>query len=151
MTSSVALGFNLAEPGVYTKLGQTEHDAKTAKDAAAIGALARACSSVISSLAFYEECSAICAVPPSPDKDWDLPTELANLVAAKTKRDDISTNIRFSKKKVSVKSLSLTDKWGALDAAKLKIDGDVKGKKIVLLDDRVTIRDDRTICCGEAI
>jgi predicted amidophosphoribosyltransferase len=136
LTSSVALGFNLASAGVYTDLGHAEHDAKANRNAVAIAVLAKACATAINSLAFYKECTGICAVPPSPDKEWDLPSELAHIVAKQVRKADISPALRFSKKKASVKELSLDEKWDALEAAKLQININVTKKKIILLDDK---------------
>lgn len=136
LVSSVALDFNLAEAGVYTSLGQAEHNAKSSRDADAIDKLSNACIAAINGVSFYHDCTAVCAVPPSPEKDWDLPTEIVKRVASKTGKQNISDEIAFSKKKESVKSLLLKDKWQALDDAKLGISEKVKGKRIILIDDK---------------
>ena len=136
LSSSVALDFNLQEAAVYTKLGQAEHDAKGTKDGTAISFLVDACASAIKSLKLYKDCDSICAVPPSPNKSWDLPTELAKRIAVRTGLSDLSGKVAFSKNKASVKALNLADKWGALDAGKLVIATTMKGAKIILLDDK---------------
>lgn len=136
LQSSVALDFNLAEAGVYTKLGQAEHDAKTSRSRDAVEALSAACAAAIDNLSFYDDCTAICAVPPSPEKDWDLPTEIASRVARQTGKINMSDGVRFQKKKQSVKSLALGDKWQALTDAQLGISSDVSGKRVILIDDK---------------
>lgn len=133
---SMALDFNLSEPAVYTELGQAEHDAKASKDKASIAKLCSQLAEAILANPFYAACEAVCAVPPSPDKDWDLPTELANCVAHKTGKNNISKEVRFSKKKDSVKMLSLDDKWKALETANLAISNKVNGKRVILIDDK---------------
>jgi hypothetical protein len=77
LSFSVAAGINLESAGVYTALGRAEHEAKLNRDKAAIKVLADACAAAIKALQPYREATAICAVPLSPDKDWDLPTEIA--------------------------------------------------------------------------
>ncbi len=133
---SIALDFNLAEAGVYTRLGQAEHDAKSSRKFAAIRELAAGCVAVINTVSFYKNCDAICAVPPSPDKAWDLPTELCKFIAAKTGKENISSQVQFRKKKESVKALSLEEKWKALEKAGLRVSENVKGKRVVLIDDK---------------
>jgi hypothetical protein len=110
----VAIDFNLASAGCYTDMGQAEHDAKTSHNKAAIGTLVSACVDAISLLLPYREADAICAVPPSPDKDWDLPTTLAGRIGGKCGKISLSDAVEFAKKKKSLKALSLADKWSAL-------------------------------------
>lgn len=133
---SVAIDFNLASPGIYTKLGQAEHDAKASRKFTAIKELTSASAGTIEKVLFYRECDAICPVPPAPGKDWDLPTELAKYLATKTGKENLSPSAKFSKQKESVKSLSLDDKWKALENAGLRVGPDFKGKKVILLDDK---------------
>ena len=95
MSFSVAAGFNLESAGVYTGLGRAEHDAKLNRDRASIEVLAAACAAAITALQPYENADAICAVPPSPHEDWDLPTELACRVALACGKYDISAALRF--------------------------------------------------------
>jgi predicted amidophosphoribosyltransferase len=133
---SVAVDFNLASPGVYTKLGQAEHDAKASRKFSAIKELTSASADTIQRVLFYRECDAICAVPPAQGKEWDLPTELAKYVATKTGKENLSPSVKFLKKKESVKSLSLDDKWKMLENAGLRTSSTFKGKKVILLDDK---------------
>jgi hypothetical protein len=133
---SVAIDLNLAAPGIYTALGQAEHDAKVARKFNAIRQLVAACAGTIGIISLYGEADAICAVPPSPGKDWDLPSELAKYLSAKTGKENLSGAIKFGKDKKSVKAVALDEKWKALDAAGLRVSPDIKGKKVILLDDK---------------
>lgn len=133
---SVAIDFNLAGPGVYTKLGQAEHDAKASRKFTAVKELTSASADTIQKILFYRECDAICAVPPAPGKDWDLPTELTKYVAAKTEKENLSPSVKFLKKKESVKLLSLDEKWKALENAGLRVGSGFRGKRVILLDDK---------------
>lgn len=133
---SIALAFNLADHAVYTEMGQAEHDAKTGTAPKSVSLLANRCRDAIESLEFYKDCDCVCAVPPSPDKQWDLPTELVKRVVAPMLLDDVSPMVRFNKKKQSIKSLALADKWAALEAAELVVTPELKGRQVVLIDDK---------------
>jgi hypothetical protein len=133
---SVALDVNLAEEGVYTKLGQAEHDAKTDRDKLAVEKLETGLLRAIKRLTPLQDVDGVCAVPPSPGKSWDLPTELAKRIAESCGKLDLSGAVSFSRAKQSVKSLALADKWAALEVADLRVTSDVKGNKILLIDDK---------------
>ena len=133
---SVALDFNLAGPAVYTSLGQAEHNAKASQQESAIEVLCSGCIKAVADIPFYGACELVCAVPPSPDKAWDLPSEIAKRLAISTGKKDITPEVRFNKKKQSVKLLSLQDKWKALEAAELSVSGEVKNKNVILVDDK---------------
>jgi hypothetical protein len=132
---SAALDYNFQSRGVYTDLGLAEYNAKNAHHRPSVNALATACIRAIAVITAYKECDAICAVPPSPDKDWDLPTEIVKIVSEKTGKPDISTCIVFRAVKKNIKATSLQEKWAALEAADLVADRRVGGKKIMLLVD----------------
>jgi len=133
---SIAVDFNFASAGVYTEVGQAEHDAKTSRSANAIRTLSSKCIQTIRRVPFYSDSSMICAVPPSPNKEWDLPTEIVGRIAEKTGQTDISDRVVFTQEKESVKSLTLAQKWAALQAGGLEVQRNVKGRKIVLVDDK---------------
>lgn len=133
---SLALDFNFAEAGTYTKMGSAEHQAKANGDATAVSYLTHRCLSAVTKLCLYKECDSVCAVPPSPGKAWDLPEEITKRVAEKSQKANISPFVRFHKAKQSVKSLALRDKWGALESAQLVVSSNIKGQKIVLIDDK---------------
>jgi len=133
---SIALDYNFAERRVYTNLGLAEFNAKNARHRVSINTLAAACVRAITAISFYAESDVICAVPPSPDKDWDLPTEIAQLVSEKTGKPDISATVSFAAIKKSIKATSLREKWTTLKAAKLSAGKPANGKEIILLDDK---------------
>ena len=133
---SLALDLNLRQPGVYTDVGWAEHNAKINADQQAIKYLSEQCLSVVRTLGLYKDCTALCAVPPSPDKAWDLPTEIVRQVATKSQKVDISSMVRFRNIKQRIKSLALSDRWGALDAAELEVNQGVHGHRVILIDDK---------------
>jgi hypothetical protein len=92
---SVALDYNFAERLMYTELGLAEYNAKNAHYKVSIEALVRACIRAISEISLYRESDVICAVPPSPEKEWDLPTEVVRLVSEKIGKPNISASVKF--------------------------------------------------------
>ena len=136
LTCSIALDYNLKSPGAYTHLGNMEHDAKANRTPASIKSLAVSSAKALSTLSFYKDGDAVCAVPPSLGKEWDLPTEIAGRVAAKVQLEDVSELVRFRREKKSVKSVSLAEKWKTLEGGKLEVSSKIKGRRIVLIDDK---------------
>jgi predicted amidophosphoribosyltransferase len=132
----LALDFNLAEAATYTKMGSAEHQAKANGDAAAVRYLTDRCLAAVTNLVLYNKCDSVCAVPPSPRKVWDLPEEITKHVAKKSQKEDISPLVRFHKAKQGVKALALCDKWGAVESAQLVVSHNIKGRKIILIDDK---------------
>jgi hypothetical protein len=133
---SLALDLNLREPGVYTDIGLAEHNAKVNGNQEAITYLAGKCFSIISALGLYKDCTAVCAVPPSPNKTWDLPTEIVRQVATKSQKANIWSMVRFQKIKQRIKSAALSDRWGALDAAESEGNKAVSGHRVIVIDDK---------------
>ena len=62
--------------------------------------------------------------------------EIARLVAERSGKPDVSSAVRFRAKKKSIKAVSLAEKWDALKSGKCVIDRAVRGKKVVLIDDK---------------
>jgi predicted amidophosphoribosyltransferase len=133
---SIALDFNLAEAGRYTKLGQAEHDAKNNQDKDAVDALAAACSAAIKGIPVLDSHGLVCAVPPSAGKKWDLPTEIASRVASSLGRTDVTKHLNFASTKESIKGMPLKQKWGALEKGKLQVGKAVNGRHVLLVDDK---------------
>jgi hypothetical protein len=110
-------------------MGRAERQAKGNADAQAVQYLVRCCHLAATKLALYKECDAVCAIPPSPRKVWDLPQEIAKQVTKKSQKEDISPLVRFRKIKQSVKIIALCDKWEALESAQLEVCANINGRK----------------------
>ncbi|WP_146111994.1 hypothetical protein [Brevundimonas vesicularis] len=135
LTFSIAIDFNLESAGVYTALGRAEHEAKTNHDAKSVGIIADAVTHTVGLLKPYSAATLLCAVPPCPSKSWDLPSAVIAQVAAQTGKPAVN-DLAFANKKQSVKSLSVADKWDALEAAGLTAGPSVIGKRVILFDDK---------------
>lgn len=139
LSLSIALGINFPDNQSHdhTELGELEHRAKQHRDKDAIKELAKRTIATINELPFYKDADFIAAVPPRPDKEFDLPLWIAKLVAVATKKPDITPNFKFGNTKSSVKEVALDEKWAAWESAGLTLDGvDLAGKKVILLDDK---------------
>lgn len=129
---SMALAYNFESACVYTDLGRAERDAKIAQDKSSIDRLAVACLRAIADVTFYADSDVVCSVPPSADKVWDLPTKLVKIVSERSGKPNISNALRFNAIKQSVKTVSLQEKWAALEAGELSLnERHIRVKKII--------------------
>lgn len=136
LNCSVALDFNLRTAAEYTNLGLAERDAKQRRIIKAIEFLCERCANAVNALSLYRKSNVLCAVPPSPDKIWDLPTEIAASASKQIGIPNVSDQVRFTKVKKSIKTLSLAEKWHALEEGALAVGNGVSGKKVVMIDDK---------------
>jgi predicted amidophosphoribosyltransferase len=136
LNCSVALDFNLRAAAEYTNLGSAEHAAKQGRIMKAVEFLCGRCANAIATLSVYRHCDVLCAMPPSPDKKWDLPTEIAALVSTRIGIPNVSDQVRFTKTKKSIKALTLDEKWHALEEGQLIVGSGIRGKRIALIDDK---------------
>jgi hypothetical protein len=132
---SVALDYNFADRGRYTDLGLAEYNAKDVRHKPSIDILAKACVRAISDISIYRDADVVCAVPPSPEKEWDLPTEIVRIVSEKTGKPNISAWIQFRATKKSIKGTPLVQKWSTLEAGEPLVQH-IPGYNIILIDDK---------------
>ncbi|WP_299391211.1 phosphoribosyltransferase [Pelagibius sp.] len=138
LDASIALSFNFMEKAErrYTKLGKLEHDAKYQQDESAVRKLAGICVRVIRSLPSYKDATHISAVPPRPDKGFDLPSSIAGQVAQALSMIDVTSLYEWSGDKGSLKEAADAEKWDQLEAAGLNfVGGDLSGTRVILIDD----------------
>lgn len=117
-----------------TKMGELEKVAKNDGDEEAIKQLSGVVTEFVKSATYYSKADCICGVPSSKK----LPANIASLVASQAgKLTDISGSISFLNEKDEVKKKKdINERWSILEAADLQVGEDnVKGKKIILLDD----------------
>lgn len=139
LSLSVALGINFSDNWSHqrTELGELEDRAKRQQDTETINELAKRTIATIDELPFYPDADILTAVPPRPDKNFDLPSSIARLVSTATTKPNITSYFNFKDTKVSVKGVALDDKWAAWERVGLTVKGvDLKGKKIILIDDK---------------
>lgn len=139
LSLSIALGINFPDNQSHdrTELGELEHRAKQHRDEEAIKELASRTITTINELPFYQEADLVAAVPPRPDKEFDLPARIAKLVAVATRKPDITLDFKFGNTKGSLKEVALDEKWAAWENAGLTLDNaELVGKKVILIDDK---------------
>lgn len=136
LTVSLAMDFNFSEMGQKTEIGLLEEEAKHNRDGAAISELATLYSNTIGTLPYYLEADAICAVPQKPQKKFSLPVEIVKIVAANTRKDDVTHQFVCGGTWESIKDERLEAKWKLLEKAQLSFNGNLGEKKVILLDDK---------------
>lgn len=142
MSLSVALDSNLTDntSGQYTAMGALEHNGKHNRDKNAINQLADTVSQVIQYLPYYKDADLICSVPPRPDKDFDLPSNVTSLVSAKVGKPNVTGGFVFSGQKSSVKSSTFDEKWNVWEEAQVSFQNspsfNVSDKTVILIDDK---------------
>jgi hypothetical protein len=138
---SVALDLNFVadDDGApdHTPIGALEHRAKSTPDGAAIEALVDRFCATINDLPYYADTKLIAAVPPRPEKTYDLPTTLAERIASRMNLDNITPRFRFTGVKKSVKDLPLAQKWQAWEDAGLSLVPALQHEpSVILIDDK---------------
>jgi len=139
LSASIAMSYNFTDrhEGERTEIGALEYRAKQHQDMDAVEALAGHCRDTIMEIPLYREADLLCAPPPRPSKEFDLPSQVVSIVSNWIGKDDITGHFRFNAEKKPVKSATLDEKWAAWDTARLAFEGiDITGKKIVLIDDK---------------
>jgi hypothetical protein len=136
---SIALDQNLVDnkSGQYTALGKLESAAKNEPDENALAALVEHYCDAITNLSGYRDSKYIAAVPPRPDKLYDLPFTLAQRIAKRLGLENLTLNFNFQNTKGTVKALSVTEKWGAWEQTGLTLARKLDGNpSVILIDDK---------------
>jgi predicted amidophosphoribosyltransferase len=135
---SLALGYNVAyEESAHTPLGELEHKAKMDQDVDALDSLGNLLISAIQGLPYYRDATKVMAVPPAIGKTFDLPSLLAERVAAELSKEDITSTFAFQGEKGKIKDCALEDKWQQLESAKLQYSGSgLADACVILIDDK---------------
>lgn len=133
---SIALEENLVDVGRYTNLGFLENDAKNNRNIRSAMKIAAFMATEINKICFYKEADFVCAVPPSLGKKYDLPSILSDHVGKLVGKKNISSLVRFTKEKESVKAVNLDQKWDILESGAIEVSINLEGKSIILIDDK---------------
>ena len=119
-----------------TPVGHLEYKAKNKQDPQAIEHLTELTCKKIRNTSFYKDAHLIASVPVDKNKDFNLPRRITDAVAKKLNLRNISDSITFQEMKPAIKNLSVSEKWNALDSARLKIDFKGTPQPIILFDDK---------------
>ena len=118
----------------YTKLGNIVNAIKYRKDFSRLSYITETAAYAISSFPYYKDADCICAIPPSQGKDFDLPSHIASDLSSKVSKQNISQFVVAGNKK-QLKQTPLDDKITELFNWDVSINTDIRGKKIILIDD----------------
>jgi len=137
---SIALSFNFTDnkSGVRTELGELESRAKHEQDSAAIQEIGERLAETVQSLPFYSTADFLCAVPPAPEKSFDLPSRLAEYVSDLLPIQNITGLFSFLDKKDSIKTKQVTEKWDAWEQSGLTFSAPkrITDKSVIIIDDK---------------
>jgi len=143
LSMSIALDTNLQDntSGRYTEICDLENRAKNQQDEIAIQKLADIVTEKILRMPFYKDADFVCAIPPSPNKNFDLPSSVVNLISENIKKQNITSCFKFNNcKEASIKNATLSNKWDIWDRTGLCFENNeninLNGKKIILIDDK---------------
>lgn len=141
---SIALGVNKNERQELTEEGKVfnvlKYDNGKAKNKGELQWVKDQFCVAIKSLPFYCDCKYICAVPPRPGKEFDLPSLLVREISSSLSLVDVTSNFTYRGNKHDIKKTYRDAKWDALEAANLTfakkvLDADYMGKDIIIIDD----------------
>ncbi|CAD7855720.1 MAG: hypothetical protein, partial [Olavius algarvensis Gamma 1 endosymbiont] len=109
LSASIAMSYNFTDrhEGERTEIGALEYRAKQHQDMDAVEALAGHCRDTIMEIPLYREADLLCAPPPRPSKEFDLPSQVVSIVSNWIGKDDITGHFRFNAEKKPVKSATL--------------------------------------------
>lgn len=133
---SIALCEYMREDGESrTELGELEYRAKYHGDEHAFQLLVECCIDIINRLPFYNEVKTFCAVPSSNNIELNLPTMIVRSIERTKSVEDLSRQLKWENPKEPLKDLEREERWEALLEANLKVDADLTGKTLILIDD----------------
>jgi len=126
-----------------TKIAELRTNAKPYEGMATIAHLKAAkqladrCLGFLEEMTCYDPADAIIAIPPSnPHKNYNLPRELARVIAKRRQLQDLSDSVFDLKQHDPIKNTSKENKLAILrQAARIKDDTEVQGHTIILIDD----------------
>ncbi len=141
----MAISVNFEEDGSRTRLGELEYRAKYSRDPNAITELVNWTAYTVTKLPYYRDAKYVTAVPPRPEKDFDLPltivdrtVELLRQRGTKTQLTNITRLFRYGGTRVQIKGASVEDKWDQWEQSGLVLppDPEYRGEEIILVDDK---------------
>lgn len=123
------------EIGALRARAKTYGRAPTGDTREAATELAERCMAFLEIASAYRDADAVVAMPPSdPDKPFDLPRHLAQHIARRWSRDDLSPAVRPPARRPQVKNLRLAEKLDRLEGT-VHVDSAVQKRKFLLVDD----------------
>lgn len=113
------------------------YDRKATSDTRkATGELAAECLRFLQVVTCYEKATCVVAMPPSsPDKTYDLPTELVAVIAKQWDKPDLSAAVSTKQARLQLKNVPLAEKLSVLGGTIAVEPGSFKKASVLLVDD----------------
>lgn len=136
LLSTICLGRRMDDKNLCeTHIGRLFHQAKYRGNHKSVDVLLDYCDAFLDEFEIYQRTNLISAVPPRPGKPFDLPSLLAEGLAARRDLSDITKFARRQMVKKSVKDASIEEKWDLLLESDLQYDVNVRGANVLIIDD----------------
>lgn len=129
---SITLSMNFIE-NEHSEIGELEYQAKFNNSKDAENDLSKILKEWLEELPYYKIADCVCAMPCSNKEVISLPRRMVDKLES---FENISENIYWESKTESLKDATTVEKkLEILEASKLKIDSNLKGKSVILIDD----------------
>jgi adenine/guanine phosphoribosyltransferase-like PRPP-binding protein len=118
-----------------SKIGELEYRAKWQSDGNAVRQLKTVLADTFRRLLSDAKIDSVAAIPSSTPGTQSLPCKLAEALSGEFGLENITDRLSWKGKKGTVKDKEAAEKWPILEAVGLNVDGDLKGRKILVVDD----------------
>jgi predicted amidophosphoribosyltransferase len=118
-----------------SEIGELEHSAKYEGSVPAREALVGILEKIFRRMHSKRRIDGIVSVPPSIEGQQSLPNYLALRLGTAVGVPDLTSGLKWSGKKGSIKELGVDAKWSALEQVGMTVDQDFSGKNLLLIDD----------------
>jgi len=135
LSLSMALSEHFVSDGsTRSMVGELEYQAKYHQNEQAIAQLVDMVVEFIQKIPGYKRAVHMCAVPPRPGKEFDLPALISYNAALRLEKTDITSRLRWNGKKPSLKETPVDQKWQKLTEVGMSCSASIAGP-VVLIDD----------------
>jgi predicted amidophosphoribosyltransferase len=135
LSASFAMSMHMtSDNSARSAIGELEFQAKANHSLNAIEKIVNELVPLVSDLRQASKIDCITVPPPRPNKDFDLPTQIAGALSKELNVPFLEMG-SWAGDKGQLKELSMADKWDKLEAAHLVLKDSFKDKSIWIIDD----------------
>lgn len=136
LTLSMTLGEYVGDDDNRTYMGNFFYNAKYGQSKENIENIVEEIRLFLNKIPYYSNAKYVCAVPPSAEKIFDLPSILCNKLEEKCEVKNITNILKWVHPKKSLKNVELARKWDILEETTLNCASKMPSDEpIILLDD----------------
>ncbi|HET7575122.1 MAG TPA: hypothetical protein VFK19_00995 [Sphingomicrobium sp.] len=118
-----------------SEVGELEYRAKWRDDEEAIVRLATILVETFQRLLSNARIDAVTAIPSSTPGKKSVPCKLAEALATELGIENITERVFWAGKKDTIKDKGASEKWAILDQVGMTVDVDLKGRRVLIIDD----------------